>query len=389
MRFRQRQRQLIIIALAFTSFLLPAPAAIPADEPFTIPVILSLTGSAAFLGKSEAQGLQILEKTLNAPGGGIGGRPVHFDIQDDQTSPQVAVQLNNALLAKHAPIVLGSDIVSICNAMQPLTKENAVIYCFSPGAHPDAGSYMFSAGVGGADIYAAFAQYMLDAKLYRVGAIWSTDVTGQDGERNMTELLTVPKNKPLQIVANEHFNPADLSVAAQMSHLVNANAQVCVCWTTGAALGTLIRAYTEAGLTVPFVTSTGNMTYAQMTAYANYNNKALYFIGFPYFGRDQLRPGPMRSAIDTFLRAYNDAGIKPDSAPGYVWDAGLITVAAFRKFGAGATAAQIHDYITHLRGFAGIDGMYDFVAVPQRGVGKASAVLTRWDPAKATWVMVN
>lgn len=389
MRFRYRQRQLVIIALAFTLFVLAGPAAIPADEPFTIPVILSLTGGAAFLGKSEAQGLQILEKTLNASGTGIGGRPVHFDIQDDQTSPQVAVQLTNALLAKHAPIILGSDLVSICNAMQPLTKENAVIYCFSPGAHPDPGSYMFSAGVGGADIYAAVAKYMVDAKLYRIGAIWSTDVTGQDGERNMAELLTDPKNKSLQVVANEHFNPTDLSVAAQMSHLANTNAQVCVCWTTGAALGTLIRAYTEAGLTVPFVTSTGNMTHAQMTAYANYNNKALYFIGFPYFGRDQLRPGPLKGAIDTFLRAYSEAGVKPDSAPGYVWDSGLITVAAFRKIGAGATAAQIHDYISHLRGFAGIDGMYDFVAVPQRGVGKASAVLTRWDPAKATWVMVN
>ena len=72
-----------------------------------------------------------------------------------------------------------------------------------------------------------------------------------------------------------------------------------------------------------------------------------------------------------------------------MWDAGLISVAAFRKFGFSATAAQIHDYITHLRGFAGIDGMYDFVAVPQRGVGKASAVLTRWDPGQGTWVMVK
>ena len=381
-------RHSIVSVLAFALFLTAPRAVMPADEPFAIPVIISLTGSAAFLGKSEAQSLQILEKTINASGG-LGGRPVHFDMQDDQTSPQVAVQLLNALLAKHVPIVLGSDIASICNAMQPIAKDSAVIYCFSPGARPEPGSYMFSAGVSGPDIYAAVAKIHLDAKLSAAGAIWSTDVTGQDGERNMTELLTNPKNKALQIVANEHFNPTDLSVTAQMSHLANANAQICICWTTGAALGTLIRAYTEAGMTVPLITSTGNMTYAQMNAYANYNNKALYFIGFPYFGRDQLRSGPVKSAIDQFSRAYNDAGVKPDSAPGYVWDTGLITVAAFRKFGTNATAVQIHDYITHLRGFAGIDGMYDFVAVPQRGVGRDSAVLTRWDPAKATWVMVN
>ena len=174
---------------------------------------------------------------------------------------------------------------------------------------------MFSAGVSGPDIYAAVAKFMRDAELYRVGAIWSTDVTGQDGEHNMTGLLTLPENKALQIVANEHFNPTDLSVTAQMSHLAGTNAQICVCWTTGTALGTLIRAYTEAGLQVPLITSTGNMTYAQMTAYASYNHKQLYFIGFPYFGRDLLRPGPVKNAIDVFSRAYADAGVQAGLRP--------------------------------------------------------------------------
>lgn len=382
------RRHLPVLLAAIGLLLAPARAAVPADEPISIPVVISLTGGAAFLGKDEAQSLQILERLVNE-NGGIKGRPIHFAMQDDQSNPQVGLQLTNAILTSHPPLILGSDIISICNAMYPVTKDRVVQYCFSPGAHPDPGSYLFSGGVGSREIYGSLLHYFKVHGISRLGAIWSTDATGQDGEQNIDAMLALPENKGMQIVANEHFNATDLSVTAQMSHLVAANAQVCLCWTTGAAFGTLLRAYTEAGVSFPVATSTGNMTFAQMTQYASLNNKELYFVGFPYFGREQLKPGPLKSAIDAFYRAYDSAGAKPDSAAGDVWDAGLITVAAYRALGADATAPQIHDYIEHLRGFPGIDGIYDFVANPQRGTGQNSAVMTKWDQAKGTWVMVQ
>ena len=97
-----------------------------------INVILPLTGGGAFLGKAEQQALQQYEKVVNSTGG-IHGKPLKFVFHDDQSSPQVAVQLANQVKATNPPVILGSALVALCNAMAPLMKEGPLLYCFSPG----------------------------------------------------------------------------------------------------------------------------------------------------------------------------------------------------------------------------------------------------------------
>lgn len=88
-------RLILAVALAaMTIGAVPARAA----QSFDIPVILSLTGGGAFLGRQEHQALIVEEKLVNQSGG-IHGAPVHFSFADDQSSPQLAVQLTAAALA--------------------------------------------------------------------------------------------------------------------------------------------------------------------------------------------------------------------------------------------------------------------------------------------------
>ncbi len=95
-----------LLCLAATCLTLTPPAgAQPA--PYEVYAILSLTGSAAFLGTKEQQALAILEGVVNK-GGGIGGRPVRFVVQDDTSNPQTGVQIANALIAKNVPAIIGS-----------------------------------------------------------------------------------------------------------------------------------------------------------------------------------------------------------------------------------------------------------------------------------------
>lgn len=68
-------------------------------EPVEIPVILSLTGNGSFIGQGELIGLKGVEAETNKTGG-IDGRPLKFAVFDDQSNPQVAVQLFNAAMVK-------------------------------------------------------------------------------------------------------------------------------------------------------------------------------------------------------------------------------------------------------------------------------------------------
>ncbi|MGH7755283.1 MAG: ABC transporter substrate-binding protein [Vulcanimicrobiaceae bacterium] len=365
-----------------------ATPSVRAAEPYEINVIMPLTGSAAFLGKAENQSLQLIEGVVNKTGG-IKGRPVKFVVQDDQSSPQVAVQLANAVIAKKVPVILGSSVVAMCNAIAALVKNGPVQYCFSPGIHPPQGSYTFSASVSTKDLIAVYLTYFRSMGWTKVALLFSTDGSGQDAERSFDEELKLPENKAVQIVAREHFNTTDVSVAAQISHIKAADPQVVVAWTTGTPFATVLRAYNESGMTAPLATTNGNMTYAQMAQYAPYLPKTLLFPGLSFFGFENVAKGPVRDAQKVFYDAFAAINVKPDAANSFDWDPIMIVIDALRAKGTDATAAQVRDYIANLHDYAGIDGIYDFRDAVQRGLTRSNALVTRWDAAKGTWVAIS
>jgi branched-chain amino acid transport system substrate-binding protein len=78
--------------------------------------------------------------------------------------------------------------------------------------------------------------------------------------------------------------------------------------------------------------------------------------------------------------------MQPDVTQATPWDAAGIIVGALRKLGPNATAAQVRSYIANLSGYTGVTGTYDFKAIPQRGINWKAVIMTRWDPARETWV---
>ena len=80
--------------------------------------------------------------------------------------------------------------------------------------------------------------------------------------------------------------------------------------------------------------------------------------------------------------------MKPDEGSILGWDPGSLIVDALKKLGPGVTAEQLRDYLLHLTGAAGINGIYDFVKNPQRGLSIANTIVTKWDPKAERWEVV-
>ena len=379
-------RRLITAALALA--VTAVPLAGRAADPFEVNAILPVTGAGAFLGKEESEALALIE-TLTNKTGGIGGRPIKFVIQDDQSNPQIAVQLTNGVIAKNVAVVLGSSLVSNCNAMVPLLKNTTAMYCFSPGIHPPDGSFAFSSNISTDDLMQASARYLSLRGLKKIALIASTDATGQDAERGIEAAFGDRGQYGTTIVAHEHFNPSDLSVTAQMTRIKASGAQALMAWTTGTAAATLLRGVSDVGLTIPVITSEGNLTYAQMKAYAAFMPKELLFPAPPAAALDQLAPGAVRSAVQSYVDAFKAGGVRPDIGQCLAWDPAMLVVAALKKLGPNATGEQIRAYIAALKGYVGVNGEYDFKAVPQRGLGVDAVVMVRWDAGKDGWTGVS
>ncbi len=381
-----------ITATLIALTLAASPAASPAwaADPVDIPMILPLTGGGAFLGNQFIANLTPLTEAVNKAGG-INGRPVAFSYNDDQSSPQQDVQIASALIPKKPPIILGSAIVALCNSMAPMMKNGPVQFCLSPSFEPAKGGYGFSSGVATRDQLAAIIRYFRLKGWTKLAILNSSDATGQNADRDIKGVLAKDENKGVDIVLAEHFNPADISVGAQIARIKESGATAMIAWTTGVPVATIFKGMIQADLDIPIGTSSGNQTFTQMKQFESFLPKRLVMgsaLFPPHEGIITLDPRieAAQADMNATLAAH---GMIADIATACGWDAAMITISALRQLGPQATAAQVRDYIAGLTDYAGINGIYDFKTYPDRGLGPDSVTVISYDPTAKKWVWLS
>jgi branched-chain amino acid transport system substrate-binding protein len=361
-------------------------AARAADPPFVIPAIQSMSGSGAFIGKESEDTLRRLETAVNRQGG-IKGRPIHFEIYDDQSKPQVAVQLLNQILTTGSQVVIGPELTNSCLAVVPIVLTKIVQYCMSPGLDPPKSSFTFAPSVSGPDIFSAMVHYFHSKGWNRIATLTTADATGQQADQRLGGAVALPENKGVTIIDQEHFAPADLTVAAQVAKLKALAPQVVIVWVIGTPFATALRGFSDSAFDVPIVASNSNMIYDLMKQWTPFLPSQLIFSGPAFLGG--VVPRAQAGAVKQFYSVTKDIGVKPDFGLSLAWDPAAIVIAALRQLGTNATAEQIHAYIENLHGFPGILGVYDFTTGDQRGLTQKDLTIVRWDVKKDQWIAIS
>jgi branched-chain amino acid transport system substrate-binding protein len=368
--------------------ILALTAAAPSGDPYTIDAIVSLTGSSAFAGQIHATALRMYENAANATGG-IRGRPVHFEIHDDQSSSVIAVQLMNQFLVKKPAVVMGSDYVAACAAEIPLIANGPVEFCLSPGLTSKQHN-VFATAVAITSIVPAEITLLRDRGYTRIAVVSTTDASGQAADELVRSAMARPENKPISVVAFEHFNPTDISVSALMARIKAGNPQgIVLNGVTGSAFGTFLRTLNDAGVDVPVVGSAANMNPTQLEQFSAFLPKELVFNSTLLEAGNEVRDRKVRAAIDELNTTYRKAGIEPLPESPFSWDPAKIVVAALRALGPDATGEQVGEYISNLHDFAASSGIYDFRIGDHHGLTDAALVFVKWVPAQKTFVPVT
>jgi branched-chain amino acid transport system substrate-binding protein len=378
MKFGFVRRLAAMLAALAVACALPA-AAQPA--PYTINVIVSLTGPAANLGQDEANGLAAFEKFINATGG-IRGTQLHFQIADDQSSPAVAVQLFQQMLNTHPAVVLGSSIAAQSQAMAALVKEQTVLYALTPNMNPVPNSFVFATSAPTSDLSGVGVTYYRLKGITKIGVFVTTDASGQNNLSSLEDALKKPANKNVKIVDVETFGIGDVSTDAQATKLKASGAQLIYALPNGTAFGTALHGLSDAGLLdLPVYTSAANFSPSLLNQFKLFLPKELTCSGAGFYLRDRPASDPQKKPIDDFYAALAANGITQVTVShAFAWDPALIVVSVLRQLGTGATAAQIHDAIEKLRNFPGVGGTYDFSSGNQHGAGENGLLVLRNDP---------
>jgi branched-chain amino acid transport system substrate-binding protein len=376
--------------VALCAFLLTVAPAASEQTPFNVNVILPLTGTQAYTGAALAQTLRVFEMWTNEHGG-LRGQPIHFDIHDDESSPAVSVQLTQAIAATHPAVILGSTTSGICGAQMPLAVNGPVLYCFAPSIHPPKFGYVFSAGIAVDPFVNGMIRYFRLRGFHRLAVISSIDGSGTTDDESTRRALALPENGDVHVVAWEHFNPGDLSVAAQAANIKHSDAQAILVWTSGTSFGTVIRNFNDAGIDLPVQTTNGNGNVDQLRQYLAFLPKDFTMSGYQYLLPPNLLQSPaMRQPLADFYQAHKEAHVVPSQASsGSAWDPASIVLSGLRKLGPQATATQLRDYILGLRNFPGIDGVYNFSSGDQHGLTDSAVVIVSWNPKTGDWYAVS
>ena len=359
---------------------------------YTIHAILSLTGSESFLGDEERTALMALQKHVNATGG-IDGHPLNFALSDNQSTASTSVALASPLLSQ-VPIIMVGSSASTDKPVDSLVKSTGpVIYDLSPGDHPARGSFVYSASNSTTNQTKAFITFAESKGWTKIAAITSTDGTGQDGWANIQAAAAASKGA-VTIVDHETFDPTDVSVTTQLSKIKAKAPQALFVWTTGTPLGTVLKGMQQLSmLSTPTMTTNGNASASELKGLKSDLPAQLYFPGAPFEAGTSALPASLQAPVQTFETTMKAAGeVRPDEGNALSWDAGQILVAALRKLGVNATAAQIHKYISSLTDFAGINGTYNFTdkSIPDnRGLTLKSVYIAKWNSSQANWAAVS
>jgi branched-chain amino acid transport system substrate-binding protein len=392
---KDRLGRAALTALACAGLLgAPLSGSAQGAAPFTIPVIVPLTGGFSYAGQIGKKTIEALEVQINKTGG-VHGRPVKFNFYDDQGIPQTAVQVTTQAMNDKPVAVIGSMFVALCQAMAPITQGKALQYCYSPGVHPAYGSDLFSASIATDGMALAMLRYMRDKGWKRIASIVSTDASGQDAEAQLKVAVALPEiaSKGVQLIDLERFNPTDPTVLAQMQRIRAANPDVVVMWTSGAPFGTVVHAFNDAGLTVPAFTTNANLSFTFMKQFAEILPKNLYFPSPAFIAGPDVPgiPAKVRDSIQTMYTTLKAADVPIDFVGGNTWDPPLLVIDGLRHLPPNASYAQLRTWILEQRNWAGVCGSYDFTNGPgaQRGLTVKDTLIVRWDANKQHWDAVT
>lgn len=361
-------------------------------EPVKIGVVLSESGPNEPLGKPERKAIELFVDDLNAEGG-IDGHQVEVVFKDDQSKPEVALQVTVELIEQEDVIAIigSSGTPSTMSMKQETADTNIPQVCMAADDAITQGdsTWMFRTPPVSSMVVEKALTYIRDVlKLKRIGLLYDTNTFGTGG-KNTIEAMAPEMG--VEVVMSEGYQ-TDEPEAGMDTHLTNlqtANPEVIVVWGTNPGPGIIAKRMRDKGMTQPYMGSHGiaNQKFIELAGAAA--NGVLFPAGKMLIWDKALDPGSeqynfIKDFSDRYSAAYG--GEKINTFAGHGWDAINIIVDALRRAGADATPSELRDAIEETSGLVGTAGIFTYTPSNHNGLSLDDLIVIKivnnaWDVA--------
>ncbi|HEY5610632.1 MAG TPA: ABC transporter substrate-binding protein, partial [Thermoanaerobaculia bacterium] len=310
----------------------------------------SMTGGRATFGNSVHNGITIALKEINGAGG-INGRPVRVEPEDDQSKPEEAATAVSKLISQDKVVAIIGEVASSASlAAAPICQQNKVPMISPSSTNPkvtEVGDYIFR--VCFIDPYQgeALARFAFDDLKARKVAILS-DVRNEYSV-GLAEFFTKTFTElGGRIVGNQSYSEGDSDFRAQLTTIKATSPDVLFIPGYYTEIGQIAIQARDLGLKQPMLGGDG----WESPKLLEIGGAALEgcFYSNHYFADD---PNP---AVQSFVTKYRDQfGDKPDSVAALGYDAMKILAEAMKRAGA-IDGPSIRDEIAKTANYQGATG---------------------------------
>ena len=374
------------VLLFLATFLLcPAAfaAAPPTGDPIVIGGLFAQSGPAAVVGTPSKLVAEMTVAQLNASGG-ILGRPVKLISYDTESSPDVALREARQLVEGDKVLaIIGPTSTGEGLAVKKYTEEKKVPAIMTVGGDAVVAGgkfgpfdWTFKAPQRTATAVAKIYEYLKGKNISKIAVMHSKDAFGQDG---LAELKANAGKYGIDILAEEGFDPKGTDFSAQAFKLQAAKPQAVIVWTIGPAGAIAAKNFAALpGGPRRLVQSHGQPgpSYLELAGEAA---GGTIMPGTKLMAPEALPDeDPQKIVIESFIKAYNDAGIQEkfplNTHSGYAYDALALLRAGLEKAGK-ADPAALRDALEKLQNVVGVSGVYTLSAQDHNGLGENSLIM--------------
>jgi len=245
------------LMMAAVASALLAATAMAQPSPIRIGSTLPLTGNLAFFGQHSRWGTELAVAEANALGGVL-GRQVEVDYQDNQCNPAVGVSSVTRMLSDKTEVALLDGVCSsVILAIMPVVQRAGVPLVVANGS---ATAIADASGVGGNKW--TFKVNPSDASLVEALVGWlqqngnadGIGFLGEDtdfGRAGMQAFEQALGRRGLKLASVDYYQQGTADFTTVLTKVRRANPKSLALYSVGADFQNLIRQYFGMGLTIP------------------------------------------------------------------------------------------------------------------------------------------
>lgn len=309
----------------------------------------SMTGATATFGQNTDNGIQLATSEVNAKGGVL-GKPIKIELQDDGGKADQATVAVQKLLADNVVAVLGEVASSNSLAAAPLCQSQQVPMVSPSSTNPavtQVGDYIFRTCFIDPFQGTVCARFAADTLKAKTAAVF-TDIKS-DYSVGLTKYFIEEFSKQGKIVGRESYSAGDGDFRAQLTRIKAQNPDVIFLPGYYTEVGNIAVQARSLGIKQPFLGGDG------------WDSPKLVEIGKDaiqnsYFST-HFSPGSNDTRVVDFVDAYKKRfnGETPGALAAVAYDAAHILYDAIERAGS-TDGAKIRDALAATKNFPGVTG---------------------------------